>query len=434
MLHRICLAYAATLLVVAPSWAQEVQYRFLEEIQVVPDDQIGEWTVGARPFIVDAQTRIVLDHPVKLGALAEIHFAFRGGKAVATMIAPQATMIADVHDGPYVFWTGPKTAEVVSLVAGKIKRSVHKNIDAPKVIKTAGKFETNILLDPRKPTAPKSSWEAPERLLAISDLEGNYHNTCEFLQKHKVLDKDNHWAWGEGHLVLVGDLVDRGDMVTELMWMLRRLEREALDAGGQVHYVLGNHEAMVMGGDLRYIHPKYHFITGRLKIRYDDLYNAQSDIGRWWRSKNGVQRVGNLLFVHGGYSPMLDRERLDMKTLNRRIREGLPPARPTGLTPATNPVVHQHGPFWYRGYFADFAAEWGGKATDNEVRAILKRHNAEHIVVGHTVVERVGPLDETGTVIGIDVKWTDANRCEGLLQENGKLWRLTMNGRREPIE
>jgi hypothetical protein len=131
---------------------------------------------------------------------------------------------------------------------------------------------------------------------------------------------------------------------------------------------------------------------------------------------------------------MLDRERLDMKTLNRRIREGLPPARPTGLTPATNPVVHQHGPFWYRGYFADFAAEWGGKATDNEVRAILKRHNAEHIVVGHTVVERVGPLDETGTVIGIDVKWTDANRCEGLLQENGKLWRLTMNGRREPIE
>lgn len=406
----------------------------MEEIKVVPKDHKGEWIIGERPFVADDDTRLVLDHPAKKGALVEIHFAFRGGKAVATMIAPQATMAADIDDGPYVFWTDEETAEVVTLVGGKTKRTVHRKIKEPKLIENVGGLKTSLLLDPRVPTPNRASWKMPERLLAISDLEGNHDNARNFLQKQKVIDTEGHWAWGKGHLVLVGDLVDRGDMVTELMWLLRRLEREAQKAGGQVHYVLGNHEAMVMGGDLRYIHPKYHFVTGRLETRYDQLFSTRSDIGRWWRSKNAVVRVGNLLFVHGGYSPELDEARLDVDALNQRIRDGLPPNQPTGQTAATNPVLHQHGPFWYRGYFEEFAAEWGGQATEKEILAILERHGAEHIVVGHTVVERVGPLDKSGAVIGIDVKWADATKCEGLLQEDGKLWRVTMNGKRQPIE
>jgi hypothetical protein len=43
-------------------------------------------------------------------------------------------------------------------------------------------------------------------------------------------------------------------------------------------------------------------------------------------------------------------------------------------------------------------------------------------------------LDETGTVIGIDVKWTEAEKCQGLLQQNGQLWRVTIDGKREKLE
>ena len=171
-----------------------------------------------------------------------------------------------------------------------------------------------------------------------------------------------------------------------------------------------------------------------MKLPYDRLFASDTEIGRWWRSKNGVETVGNLLFIHGGYSPLLDQAKLDVKTLNQRIRAGLPPARPTGSTPATNPVKHQHGPFWYRGYFQRYAAAWGGQATEEEILAILKRHGAEHIVVGHTVVDQVGPLDETGTVIGIDVKWRDTEKCQGLLQQNGQLWRVTIDGKRGKLE
>ncbi|MCP4817053.1 MAG: metallophosphoesterase, partial [Planctomycetaceae bacterium] len=195
------------------------------------------------------------------------------------------------------------------------------------------------------------------------------------------IDSKGNWNWGDGHLVLVGDLVDRGTQVTELMWLIHRLERQALKAGGRVHYVLGNHEAMVMGGDLRYINPKYHFVTARVKLSYDRLFATDTEIGRWWRSKNGVETIGKLLFIHGGYSPVLDREKLDVKTLNQRIRAGLAPAKPTGSAPATSPGRHQHGPFWYRGYFEKHAAAWGGMATDEEIRAILTRHGTEHIVI-----------------------------------------------------
>jgi hypothetical protein len=270
--------------------------------------------------------------------------------------------------------------------------------------------------------------------LAISDLEGNYNNALRFLQNNNVLDEDGHWDWGNGHLVLIGDLVDRGSMVTELMWMIRRLEREAETAGGRVHYVLGNHEAMVMAGDLRYIVDKYRFVTHRMGLSYDRLYAPDTEIGRWWRTKNGIMKIGDMLFVHAGYSPMLDQYGLDIDSLNQRIRAALPPTFASdGSNPAADPVGHIHGPLWYRGYFEQHGAEWGGQATPEQIRKMLTRHHANHIVIGHTVVDEVGPIDPAGQVIGIDVKWASSKAGEGLLVEDGKLWRLNIRAEREEI-
>lgn len=141
-----------------------------------------------------------------------------------------------------------------------------------------------------------------------------------------------------------------------------------------------------------------------------------------------------MLFVHGGYSPELDQAKLSIEELNRRIRNGLYPNQPRGVTAATNPVLHQHGPFWYRGYFPEFAAEWGGLAKPEEIGAILERHRAKHVVIGHTLVEQVGPLNQTGQVIAIDVKWADRNKSEGLLLEDGTLYRLGLNGKKTRLK
>ena len=51
----------------------------------------------------------------------------------------------------------------------------------------------------------------------------------------------------------LGDLLDRGGDSRKVMDLLMRLQREASAAGGQMHVVLGNHEAMNLLGDLRYV-------------------------------------------------------------------------------------------------------------------------------------------------------------------------------------
>ncbi|MCH2180466.1 MAG: metallophosphoesterase [Mariniblastus sp.] len=413
---------------------QEVRRAMVEEIQQVPAQQDEPWQIGGQVFQVLSTTQVVGSNQPSVGDLAIVQFVVRDDKFVATAIQSLGVKVKDLNDGPYVLWKDAATADVLTMNGGKVERKTYQGIAGTKALDGLPEPVKSVRLDPAPPRSPKAVWEQPSRLMAISDLEGNYQNARQFLENNQIIDEKGNWKWGDGHLVLNGDLVDRGRQVTELMWLIYRLERQAREAGGEVHYILGNHEAMVMGGDLRYIHPKYRFVTDQMQVEYDRLFAADTEIGRWWRSKNGVETIGNLLFIHGGYSPKLDQEQLSVDALNQKIREGLAPAQPTGETPGTNPVRHQHGPFWYRGYFERYADSWGGKATDAEIRKILDRHGVDHIVIGHTLVDEVGPLDETGAVIAIDVKWRDREKCQGLLQEGGQLYRVSMDGTREKIE
>ena len=432
MLFRTTFTLLIFFCIVGSGFAQQRAVLF-EEIQTKPKEKNGEWIIGGKTFIAEKGTDLDKRKNADIGSLVVIEYYTKSGKSYITELQPQPIKAADIFDGPYVMWKDKTTVEVITMKAGKVER---KTIDVskPKTLENLNPNVPAITLDSALPEIQKSQWDAPTRMMAISDLEGNYLNAIRFLQNNSVLDEEGHWDWGDGHLVLVGDLVDRGQSVTEVMWLIKRLEREAASVGGHVHYVLGNHEAMVMAGDIRYIHPKYHFVTERIGIPYEQLFGPNSEIGRWWRTKNSVVRVGDLLFVHGGYSPLLDEAKLGFDELNKRVRGGLAPARPTGITAATNPVGHQHGPFWYRGYFKKHADAWGGLASPLQIKKILDRHGAKHVVIGHTVVDQVGPIDESGFVIGIDVKWANSKKCEGLLQENGKLYRVTMAGKRSEID
>ncbi len=413
------------------STAQTVQ-GFQEEVRKLPDSKgrIGQWNVGGIKVIVNQATVITANEDVKVGVLVDVLGVASAAGFVAKQIVVSDTVANDVVDGPYVFWKDKSTAEVVTLSDGKVNRKTYADLTSAKIIGDLPGSESEIVLDPEPFKPTKADWEMPEKLMVISDLEGNYTNAIEFLKGNGVVDKDGRWNWGKGHLVLIGDLVDRGEMVTEVMWLVHRLERESKKTGGMVHYVLGNHEAMVMGGDTRYVHPRYNFVCARLKMRYHDLFGPKTEIGRWLRSKNGVVRVGGLLFVHGGYSPDLDKAGLSMDALNSKIRDGLPPKISTRSTLAEDPVGHQHGPFWYRGYFTAHAGTWG-LASKFEIDKLLRRHSAQFVVVGHTLVDHVGLVEGTPKVIGVDVHWSETG--EGLLAENNVLYRVSMKGERTKI-
>ena len=91
------------------------------------------------------------------------------------------------------------------------------------------------------------------RVVAVSDVHGAYDAMVSTFKEAGVIDDSLGWSGDETHLVITGDILDRGPGSRQIMDLIMRLEREAVRAGGQVHQLLGNHEVMNLIGDVRYV-------------------------------------------------------------------------------------------------------------------------------------------------------------------------------------
>jgi hypothetical protein len=271
-----------------------------------------------------------------------------------------------------------------------------------------------------------AQYPAPPKLLAISDIEGNFAAFRKLLMAGGVIDKDFNWTFGNGHLVLTGDFVDRGDQVTEVLWLIYSLEDKAKAAGGYVHYILGNHEVMNLSGDLRYVSHKYRQNQALLKEKFETLYGKNSELGRWLISKNMIEKIGDILFTHGGISADVNQLQLSLHDINKMARPYY-----TDTTYDYPAPVHiffdETGPLWYRGYF-------GGKkkATPQTVDSTLTLFNARNITVGHSIVADTISLWFDGKVINIDLRHSQGF-SEALLVEENSFYRLNAEGERKKL-
>ena len=95
-------------------------------------------------------------------------------------------------------------------------------------------------------TARAAEWQydGVSRVVAIADVHGAYDAMVQALLAADVVDKDLAWSAGDAHLVIVGDILDRGPNSRPAMDLLMQLEAEAEARGGKVHVLIGNHEAM----------------------------------------------------------------------------------------------------------------------------------------------------------------------------------------------
>jgi Calcineurin-like phosphoesterase len=107
------------------------------------------------------------------------------------------------------------------------------------------------------PTSPSAQvqFTVADRVVAFADVHGAYTELITLLRETGIVDAQDHWAAGRTHVASLGDLLDRGADSRKVMDLLMRLQGEAAAAGGQLHVVLGNHEAMNLLGDLRYVTP-----------------------------------------------------------------------------------------------------------------------------------------------------------------------------------
>lgn len=275
----------------------------------------------------------------------------------------------------------------------------------------------------------------PQRIVAVGDLHGDYRAWIEIASRARLIDRRNRWAGGSTVLVQTGDITDRGPDSLKIIRHLMRLQGQARRSGGRVVVVLGNHEAMNMTGDLRYVHPgefaafatadsdrfrrrvyeankatiaaAYRRATPAMtdaaireawlaanppgKLEHQAAWSPRGELGRWTLANPAVARIGGSLFVHGGIS--IRYAGIPVDQINRLAAAAL-----AARTEDPAAIIHDpFGPLWYRGY-ATRAADPEARAAatgqapaaapdpspEEELAAVLRSTGAKRMVIAHT--------------------------------------------------
>lgn len=291
----------------------------------------------------------------------------------------------------------------------------------------------------------------PQRIVAIGDLHGDHDVWRAIAGAAGLIDAKGRWSGGQAILVQTGDTVDRAPDSLKIIRDLMRLEREAKRAGGRVVVLVGNHEAMMVTGDLRYVDPGEFaaFANARSAERRERVYAANraaieaaakqrtpaltsaairdrwiaetplgwvehqaawhptGELGRWIIAKPAVARIGDSLFVHGGLGPAY--AALPIEEINRRVAAALT-ARDMAETSIINDPL---GPLWYRG-LAGMAPEAAASAAtaptavaapltvDQQLDRLLAATGARRIVIGHTPLMSGVAVTHGGKLVRVD--------------------------------
>ena len=331
-------------------------------------------------------------------------------------------------DGPHVLYRGQKVVVKYVETRDTIVRATSQTFnDRASVILTCRVpdsddafmfgLQDTLRIEP-------DEYPMPARMLVLSDIEGNFEGFKTMLLGAKVIDKNFNWTFGKGHIVLLGDYFDRGLNVTECLWLAYKLEREAEAVGGKVHFILGNHEILNLEGQIQYVRKKYLENAKLMGETYGRLFDNNSELGRWLRTKNAVERIGDYVFCHGGISPELTTTSLTLHEINTISRQhlGIPLEKIKNMDALT--IFDQKvGIFWYR------------KAAKNmlsaeEVTQILQFAKAKRMVVGHTLQNGISALYK-GQVICTDLYHEETMRMgfmKTLWVEDGLCYELDSRG------
>lgn len=298
-----------------------------------------------------------------------------------------------------------------------------------------------------------------DRIIVVGDVHGDFERFIEVLQSAEVIDKKHKWIAGKTHLVQLGDIPDRGPDTRKTIEFLMTLEKSARRKGGRVHILIGNHEAMNMYGDLRYVTEGEYkaFATKKSRNRLEALYkdemnwiskNVPEDerpvmdeafrelwfaqrplgfyehrsywlpngkYGEWVLSKNAVLKIGDTLFVHGGIGPRYANWAID--DLNDAVRDSL-----MDFDNTEDAIAFQEdGPLWQRGLALNPEEE-----DAEHLEKVLSNFKVKRIVLGHTPTPGVILPRFQGKVILADVGlsryYGDNLAC--LEIENGKTYAI----------
>ena len=260
-------------------------------------------------------------------------------------------------------------------------------------------------------------WTGVERVVVVGDVHGDYQQFQAVLKSAGLIDKKGKWTGGKTHLVQTGDVTDRGDGSRAIIDHLVKLAKAAKKKGGYVHMLIGNHEAMNMIGDLRYVtQGEFESYAGRNAEKlqamqwqrqlewmqsqpdFDEVdvdaykkewlektpigwveqrqaWSKNGEYGKWVLGNPVAVQINDSVFVHGGISSKYCKSSLE--SLSEQMAEALENFDPA----STDTIVDDPlGPTWYRGLAQEAETDVYTQTVDN----ILERYDAKRIVIGHT--------------------------------------------------
>ncbi|WP_372641869.1 metallophosphoesterase [Ancylomarina sp.] len=270
------------------------------------------------------------------------------------------------------------------------------------------------------------------KIAVFGDIHGEFDSMIAMLRYNKIIDDHDNWIWGDGQVVFTGDIFDRGDKVTECLWLLFNLELQAQKVGGNVHLLLGNHEMMALLFDNRYVDNKYLHAAHANQYHYSHFFSRHTVLGKWLRARNTVIRINKLLFVHAGISPKLMEKKMSIKKINQGMRHHINNYTQLEDTTLVDLFLYSESPLWYRGYLS--RTEKYSRISLKEVLETLDFYEAIVIIFGHTPVARVYPF-YSFKLIAMDIPIGDPKYIDqGLLIDNQMYYRIFAHKEKERIK
>ena len=148
-----------------------------------------------------------------------------------------------------------------------------------------------------------------KRVIAIGDLHGDFDLTIRSLKLAGVIDDNNNWIGKDTVVVQVGDQLDSkrdntnptssySDNLPEdikVLEFMTELNEKAMDKGGLVISLLGNHEIMNVLGDMRYVSKK-----DLRDTRKEDFKQGNKYAKLMACTRVPAVIIGSFIFVHAG--------------------------------------------------------------------------------------------------------------------------------------
>jgi hypothetical protein len=327
-------------------------------------------------------------------------------------------------DGPHCFYNGDSL--IINYYNYGIKESFWLSNRDTNIFR--GYFQDSLVTY-SIPNHFKSQNDVPhnvDKIFVVSDLHGQYKIFKKLLNANGIIDENNLWIWEDGHLVITGDVFDRGNQVHEILWLIYNLENQARAAGGMVHLLLGNHEIMVLQNDLRYVDKKYFTISELFEIDLPDFYDENTFWGRWLRSKNFLTVIDSYLFVHGGIHPELIKKYNSINEINRIMSVNIDTDRDEiKNNQELSDLFRSKGPIWYRGFFEPDTLP---EVSETDLINILEHFNVEKIIVGHTTKDSI-QSSYNQRIINVDGGIKYGVKGEGLLIFKNQFHAVDSNGK-----